>query len=89
VLAALRLDPSGFAKGRRSRHVRVEACTRNGKKCGRGRKLQPCSKCCSGFTITTRSKKKKCACRPDGASCTQNTHCCAEVCFDRHCGATS
>jgi hypothetical protein len=71
------------------RGVQAEGCTRSGKKCGEGKKLKPCSKCCTGYNITTRSKKKKCACRPDGIRCTQDAQCCAGVCFDRLCGALS
>ncbi|MCD6030171.1 MAG: hypothetical protein K0S78_2345 [Thermomicrobiales bacterium] len=72
-----------------ARGVRAEACTRSGKKCGKGKKLKPCSKCCTGYNITTRSKKKKCACRPDGMTCTTPSQCCAGICFDRLCGAVS
>ncbi len=71
------------------RGVQAEGCTRSGKKCGKGKKLKPCSNCCTGYNITTRSKKKKCACRPDGIRCTQDAQCCAGVCFDRLCGALS
>ena len=89
VLAALRRDQSGLAEGKRTRRGRVAACTRNGKTCGRGRKLTPCAKCCSGFNVTTRSKKKKCACRPDGMDCNTPAQCCAGICSDRICGALS
>ena len=75
-----------------ARDIRAEACTPNGKPCGKakkGKKLKSCSLCCSGFNITTRSKKKKCACRPDGQRCTEDAHCCAGICGQRVCGALS
>ena len=75
-----------------TRRIRAEACTPNGKPCGKakkGKKVKSCSLCCSGFNITTRSKKKKCACRPDGQRCTEGAHCCAGICDQRVCGALS
>ena len=79
----------GKRKRKRKRKTDEKACTSNGKKCGRERNLRSCAKCCSGYAITTRSKKSKCACRPDGERCTRDDQCCALVCFDRQCGATS
>ena len=92
VLTWLGFDKRVFGERKRKRQSRAKACTPNGKPCGKGKKgkkLPPCSKCCSGFNITSRSKKQKCACRPDGESCTQSAQCCADVCFDRQCGAMS
>ena len=92
VLTWLGFDESILGARKRTPKPKVKACLPNGKPCGKGKKgkkLTPCSKCCSGYTITTRSKKKKCACRPDGSNCTRNDQCCALVCIDRHCGAMS
>jgi hypothetical protein len=69
--------------------VQDEGCTRNGRRCGNGKNLRPCSRCCSGFNITTRSKKKKCACKPDGNRCRRPSECCAGVCDQGVCGALS
>jgi hypothetical protein len=69
--------------------VQDEGCLRNGQRCGKGKNLRPCSRCCSGFNITTRSRKKKCACKPDGNRCRRSSECCAGVCDQDVCGALS
>src|SRR5688500_17894265 len=92
VLSWLGFDESIRGERKRQRKPKAKACLPNGKPCGKGKKgekLTPCSKCCSGNNITTRSKKKKCACRPDGMTCTTPSQCCAGICFDRLCGAVS
>jgi hypothetical protein len=92
VLSWLGFDESIRGERKRQRKPKAKACLPNGKPCGKGKKgkkLTPCSKCCSGNNITTRSKKKKCACRPDGMTCTTPSQCCAGICFDGLCGAVS
>jgi hypothetical protein len=92
VLTWLGFDESVFGKRKRKRKPKSKACTANGKPCGKGKKgkkLTPCSKCCSGYNITTRSKKMKCACRPDGHGCSTDSQCCASSCDQGVCGALS
>lgn len=95
VLAAFGLDRNdGETRRRRisnreSGEIRRQRCTRNGTVCGSAKNLASCATCCSGFNITTAGKKYKCACKPDGKNCKNNTQCCAGVCDQGVCGALS
>lgn len=60
-----------------------DRCIDNGKRCGKGKGLKPCKRCCSGRSVETGKrgkKRRRCACRPDGAGCTSDAQCCAGAC---------
>jgi hypothetical protein len=71
----------------------AERCGANGQRCGprpggkgkgkkKGRKnFIPCSRCCSDFSEKT-GRVRRCACRPNGTSCSTGnpTQCCSGFC---------
>jgi hypothetical protein len=69
-----------------SQEVEAEACLPNGRRCG-GRRRRPCRRCCTNYAVG--SKRKRCACRPDGHDCSRDSQCCAGVCDQRTCGPLS
>jgi hypothetical protein len=81
-------------KGRKRRGgAHAEACIPTGKKCpskkprGRKRKTLGCDRCCQGFSVPGKSGRIKCACKPDGFSCTTATasDCCSAFCSGGTC----
>ncbi len=85
------------SKTRRS-HIHAEACIPTGKPCpskkprghnkhGKARTLS-CNRCCQGHTAVVNGVST-CACQPDTQPCTSTTECCAGVCRDGSCVATT
>jgi hypothetical protein len=74
----------GGHKGRGGAHA--EACIPTGKKCPskkpRGRKAKHlgCDRCCQGHFTVNSTGRNKCACQPEGLTCTSTTECCTGVC---------
>jgi hypothetical protein len=75
--AAGRLLGTSFAGADK---VTAENCTPAGKRCGKGKRQQPCKKCCTGNVITDQSGRKRCSCVRLGNGCSNDSQCCEGIC---------
>ena len=75
--------------------ARTERCLFVGERCpkrlehGKQQKRHSCERgCCTGYAAVASDGKRRCACKPNGAPCTQETarQCCAQVCTGAVCG---